>query len=978
MRIRLYILLTVSALFFTAQISTAQDYHSTIYSDDSPLIFEDSWNYWPFSFTNDEGDPRGYNIDVVKEMLKRLNIPYVIRLKEFDQVKADLRNGHADLICAIKGDYNNDAEGMYGDAVLTLLGHSIMAPKSTPVTIRSLNDLRDQSVYVHSNGFAHNLMKQYRLDKNAMPYSEMRDLCLAVSARDSGKVLYNTQSLQWLINKYHLKNMRLTPVNMPYAEYHFMSNDTVLLARLDSLYKTMTANNEIKELQKKWFRQKQEDDTILNKMSHIAIFAIVVLLLTAIMLIYYRLKLMHIKSINETTNKMFTLYMNSAKMTLWSYDVLKDRFYIIDTNGMVDTEYTQAMFSLFYHKDDFVEMLKAIEDVKNKTLKSANMQVRYHLPDAPDNEIYYNLKICIYKENKGKPEQLLGIQQDMTEKHLRTKKIMDTRMKFQTVFNSMIMDIFYFDKDGVLADVNNHAMETFGIPSKEMILSHKLNIKDMPVNNSVAGYNHWVCTIMNLAEFQKLKEAAGDHIPQRTIYYESISLPIYDLDENLIGQFEIGCEKTHVAEGLRKIRNQVTHINSLTANLNRLIYSVDKVLISNKMYQAKYDVKNRILTIQNTGNAQPVTLSALECLCLLKDNGRDKMLRILRKITKNKVGTFNILARTLYKDKNGNPIYYNIDAVPMYDKDGKVSYYFCLLRDETDKVMTNRQLTKENKKAQETEHLQNLFLKNLNYEIRTPLNTIFGFSELFEENHDPADEAIFVEQIRENTDTVLKLVNDILLLSRLEADMQEQKCEETDIVGIFRAQCQMGWEELLHPDVHTYIECPYVLLYGPVDVNNFGLVMVNLCTLAAMNTLKGYIKASLDYHHNTLYIKLTDTGQGFDNEIKEELFSATNDNIKNDYKIRLKLMICKLLTEKMGGTFEIESQLGQGTTVWFTIPFQCSEIVRDTNDTSSITGGGNLEESMHTGNNDMLMDYGSLLMNDDGSLLEGGSFLDTI
>lgn len=992
MRIRLYILLLIAVWLCCPLPSTAQeDYHYTPYSDDNPLIFEDSWSYWPFSFTNEEGDPRGYNIDLVKRMLTKLDIPYVIRLKSFDQVKSDLKEGHADLICAIKGEHNNDAEGIYGNSILTLLGHSIMAPKKTPVSIRSLNDLRDQTVYVHSNGFAHNMMKQYGIDKNAMPYSEMRDVCIAVSARDSGKVLFNTQSLQWLINKYHLTNMRITPVNMPYAEYHFMSNDTILLERLDSLYDTMVASNEIDDLKKKWFRQEYDKPSVLSSMPHLTVFAIVVALLVATLIVYYRLKYMHIRSINEKTNKMFTLYMNSARMILWGYNVAKDRFYIIDASGTVNMEYTQAMFALFYHKDDFAKIQQAIDRIKSGEVASENMQVRYHLPDDRQNELYYNLKICVHKENKGMPEQLLGIQQDMTEKHTRTKQMMDARMKFQAVFNSMIMDITYFDKDGVLADVNDHAMKTFEMPSKEYVISKRVNISDMPDHNAITDDERWVCTIADLAEFKQLKNADGTYRSMKTIYYESISLPIYDLDENIIGQFEVGCEKTHVVEGLRKVREQVAHINSLTSTLNRLIYSVNKVLLSNKTYQAKYDVRQRILTITNTGDNHPIVMTDLECICALCREERGKMMRIFKRIDKGTGKAFNVHVCTLYKNKDGNRIHYNINAIPMHDKNGTLSYYYCLLRDETDKVLADIQLTEETQKAQETEQLQNLFLKNLNYEIRTPLNAIFGFSELFETEHDPADEIIFVEQIRENTDTVLKLVNDILLLSRLEAGIQDQNYEETDIVGIFKAQCQMGWEELLHPNVATVVECPYTLLYGSADVNSFGLVIVNLCMLSAMNTEKGYVKASMDYHHNTLFIKIVDSGHGFDSETKKHLFTATsNEHREHNYKITLKLMICKLLTEKMGGTFEIDSSPGQGTTVWFTIPFQCSNALRNAESGGTPDGGGipnfstQVEDHTQTDENSLFSDGNSLLADgsslfaDDNTLTEGGSFLDTI
>ena len=135
--------------------------------------------------------------------------------------------------------------------------------------------------------------------------------------------------------------------------------------------------------------------------------------------------------------------------------------------------------------------------------------------------------------------------------------------------------------------------------------------------------------------------------------------------------------------------------------------------------------------------------------------------------------------------------------VPMLNEKGEVERYFGTYRDITDMVETERRLAVETKKAQETELLKQAFLTNMSYEIRTPLNNIIGYAGLFTGDHDQSDEPFFIEQIRHSTNELLLVVNDILYISRLEANMEEYKKEAVDFAFAFEGYCQNGVDD--HP-----------------------------------------------------------------------------------------------------------------------------------------------------------------------------------
>ncbi|MDO5524994.1 MAG: ATP-binding protein [Prevotella sp.] len=990
MRIVQYIVLMIAAMAWGVQGMSAQEAQEKAYSDNNPLIFEDAWDYWPFAFANEEGDPKGYNVDIVKMMLERLDIPYVIRLKHYGQVKQDMADGHADLTCALKANYNNDI-GFYGNAVLTQLTHSVLSPKKQAVTIRTLNDLRNHTAYVHSNGFLHNLMRQNALEKSALPYGDMKELCLNVNKTDSGKVIYNTQSLLWLINKYHLDNVRLTPMNIPYAEYHFVSGDTVLLARLDSLYETMSANNEFKAIQDKWFRHSSQEEPVFADVSFNMTLLVAVFVLGAVLIIFYRVRLMNINQMRNKAKQMFSLYIESSRITLWIYDVEHDMFRILDTAGEpTGTDYTPAMFAMFYNADDFVQVLKRIDNTVRGQQNGEKIKVRYHMPSDMHNELYYDVDIVVLAEKGGVPTQLLGVQHDVTEETLNRRHTADTHTRFKTLFNAMVMDVLHFDKDGTLININDHAMNTFEINDKNLVLNKKYNISDMAVCRPDVEY---VCTITDGVEVNRTNTDRAHLLPNRKIYYESISLPLHNIEGEYRGQFEIGREQTGIVESLRHVHEQIAKLYTLTSTLNQLQVSVDKALLESNAYQAKYDVASRSLTFERGGRV--VVMTEMDCIFTLHTAWRDRALRILKQMDRGANKTFKGQFCTLLRDINNNPVYYSLDAIPMFDAEGKVTYYYCLLRDRTERVAIDKRLAAETAKAQETERLQNFFIRNMNYEIRTPLNSIKGFAEMLINNNAPEEEQVFVNEVKDNTHSLLILVDDILLLSRLEANIQEFNYESIDVVGIFNALCQMGWETLLQPGVRSIVECNYEMLYGAVDVSNIGLLFSNLCALSAIYTYRGYVKASLDYHHDKLLVTVTDTGRGFDKQMANTMFTAEHDNTKGDYKTELKLMICKQLVEKFGGQFDIDSELGKGTTVWISIPFKAEHAIRkeemeapedsvqQVSDATILAGS---EAALLTGDIDLdslsAEDAARLLAGSDMLKLDndggGGSFLDSL
>ena len=127
------------------------------FTEEHPLVYEDAWDLWPYSFLDNTGEPVGFNIDVLKLICKELDIPYRIKLKPTQDALNDLKAGRSDLMCGMDAHFHNEY-AQYGTSVIQIFTHSIVHHKDEPVVIKTVDDLAKQRVIVHAGSFSHHLM----------------------------------------------------------------------------------------------------------------------------------------------------------------------------------------------------------------------------------------------------------------------------------------------------------------------------------------------------------------------------------------------------------------------------------------------------------------------------------------------------------------------------------------------------------------------------------------------------------------------------------------------------------------------------------------------------------------------------------------------------------------------------------------------------------------------------------------------------
>lgn len=260
----------------------AQGDSARVFTDKSPLIYEDASNMWPYSFVNEEGKPDGFNIDLIEMLLSELAIPYEIHIKSLPEVIGDMTSGRADLTFILEAGFGQKL-GLFSRTVPMLFTQSVVTPKSKPLTIRSFRDLRNikHQVTVNDSSLCHHIMLDYGWTDHAIVSSDMSQSIRALNDSQEGVIVWNTLSLKWLIHHYQLDNVVLTPVDMPHGEYRFLSNSQSLLDSIDQAYLDLCADGKLSALESKWLYpvREQPDEPVWKK----AVAAMAVMLPVAIL-----------------------------------------------------------------------------------------------------------------------------------------------------------------------------------------------------------------------------------------------------------------------------------------------------------------------------------------------------------------------------------------------------------------------------------------------------------------------------------------------------------------------------------------------------------------------------------------------------------------------------------------------------------------------------------------------------------------------
>lgn len=315
--------------------------------------------------------------------------------------------------------------------------------------------------------------------------------------------------------------------------------------------------------------------------------------------------------------------------------------------------------------------------------------------------------------------------------------------------------------------------------------------------------------------------------------------------------------------------------------------------------------------------------------------GRDvpELKKNFTQLLDGELASFSAEVRLQHRD--GHDIWAKLTASLQRSATREPLYYILVVEDVSERRRLDEELEQARSKAEENNRLKSEFVANVSHEIRTPMNAILGMTEL------ALDEAIspvlrdYLTTAHESAKSLLALVNDLLDFSRMEAGKLELESTPFDLWQTIdetaKALSMRAAEKGLELLTDVAADVPRYVKGDPLRLRQ---VITNLVSNAVKFTERGEVVIRAQLHaetntHSIVRFAVCDTGIGISPEDKERIFAPFTQVDASTTRVfggsGLGLAICTELIRQVGGTLDVNSELGAGSEFFFTARFERAE-----------------------------------------------------
>ena len=606
------------------------------------------------------------------------------------------------------------------------------------------------------------------------------------------------------------------------------------------------------------------------------------------------------------------LLLDRAEVGLWEADFVQ--------RGYICSDYLMSIFGKKGNNLSFFEFYYIIrEDFRDLittdflSIQSVDTYEQIFPIITPTGEKWVRSRLCERKLNNGVCVKALGILQILPNFKLKEEKISKmidhNEMIFRKLYVNLPVGVELYDRDGYLIDLNAKDMEIFGIRSKKDVLGVNIFsnpimpkdvIKKLKENKSVNfRLNYSFKKVDDYYNTSKVGEM--DIVTKASILYDQRGEPSSYLLINLDNT-----EKMIAYNRISEFENVFTLV-SVYAKVGYALYD---------LYTFEgYAIKQ---WYENMGEKDGTPLSQIIGIySYIHPNDAGYINSFFEEVKQGKAHHFRREVRV----KSGDGwkwICANITRNPQ-SVDPNNPEMICINYDITE--LKDSQLKRE--RAEELDRLKSAFLANMSHEIRTPLNAIVGFSQLLAETDDPEERHEFVEIIDSNNRMLLQLISDILDLAKIESGTMDFKFADmnvkeviNEIVTSFRIKMPDN-VALIAPQ-----DSPECQIYS--DRMRLTQVISNFLNNAIKYTSEGCITLAYEIIGDEIKFSVTDTGDGMSQEIQAHIFDRFYKGNTFKQGTGLGLSICETIVNRLGGRIGVNSEVGKGSTFWFTHPYSFS------------------------------------------------------
>lgn len=554
------------------------------------------------------------------------------------------------------------------------------------------------------------------------------------------------------------------------------------------------------------------------------------------------------------------------------------------------------------HRDDFLNVQTKTEDFLAGKTDSYDEEFRFLQKNGEWMWVRSRIKIFEHDES-GKAIRLIGTHTDITNQKIAENALKDNEQKFKSLIKHAPDAIYLHDIEGNILDTNIKATRDLNYSIDEI---KKLTIFD--VDKNIASKDEIYKAWNSISPETSTSFVAQHQRKDGTVFPVEVKLSVfYDKGKKLFLAF------------VRDISDR----KKIEEEKNKLTQAIDQspicIIITNTdgiiEYVNPFFEKTTGYSIQETIGKSPKILNS-------GYHSKEYYKEMWSKLLSGEswYGEFR------NKKKNGDLYWENVNIAPVKNSENKITHFIALKEDITEKKKILSDLEEAKNKAEEADRLKTAFLASMSHEIRTPLNSIVGFSTIIAEETKSEDFKEFSGIIHDQSEVLLRLIDDLIDFARIESETIEIKPTLFDLNSLLKSLHTI-FEHKCCEDVTLIMDPQYSKILISSDKNRLKQIFINLITNALKFTNKGSITFGYYVDNNsnvTCFVK--DTGIGIPKNQHDKVFERFTKLNEFAQGTGLGLSIIKKIINLMDGTIELESEANKGATFKFHIPFEIKEV----------------------------------------------------
>ena len=925
MKMKRLVFFAITALFLAAipSAAVAKNYYG--YTEENPLIVSCDWDFRPFEFQDsNNGEPSGYNVEVLDIILDRLEIPHKFVMQEWQPASDMFFNHEADLLHALSSNYKS-RPFIQTKKYINYYNVCAVRHVNTPPFPGLMSLQRGIRIGVRKDDYAAVLIHELDTIPFDVQYMSPKEGLTRVRARQCDYYLWGTIPLENKIQELALDSLVLDELKgVPAGELHIVGYEMDIIDAIDDQYTRLEQAGDLQRIYDKWFHPERIHDDA----SPLAPFILIGLFLAGIIIfIAGRLLSLRVKGSvrrNSELNSIMAQALEMDEYYVLEYDIVLGHVKNLHGNLLPDWGIPIEELIERVAPDERGEFRGLIESMKRGECESWFLQRRYNSGTSEEPLWKTFIGGAILERENGIPRYIVHTVKDITkeiEEEQRTKELADKYMK---VFDTNMMAMSFHDANGYLINMNQRMRELLEI-NEECEQHFRTNsfLEDPFLKGftNPDGFDSFhVCGHMLYKEWGLDK------------YIETRVVPVKDDTGQLVYYIISSRDITAERDMYMRQRKHERQLKETHDAINRYEQRLRYLLEESNMYVWTFNQYERVIRFTRSLRQAEYSVSLEEYLAGMDKEQRPEAERVFRELVMGGK-PFNVIHQFDYTPVTDRLTWFSISGIPVLDKNGRPKEYFGLVRDISDLMLAQKKLREETERANDSGRLKSAFLANMTHEIRTPLNAIVGFSDLLQVIDNDDERREFIRIIRSNCDMLLRLINDILEASSMGQAIAIEPVP-IDLPPVFDDICQTLEQRVQGTGVEFLKDNPYDSLPVVMDKGRLQQLLTNFVTNAVKYTTEGHIRVGyrkesreIDRQRQEgLCFYCEDTGAGIPKEKQAavfERFVKLNDFVQGT---GLGLAICKAIIDRCGGRIGVTSEgEGHGSTFWFWLP---NEIVK--------------------------------------------------